>query len=304
VINEGVCSNFFPNEFPSKSLYIRRTYEDYATFFSLYECSLKGQCHEIFGPRFFSSNNTPWAPDSRAKAFLNSDSNSPRYDRFKTQKSRMRCQWHRMHENFLLGSPFKFICFWNGGVEPIGNIQYMFLIDIPFKGCQGCSNRSLIVHAVPYFACGVNDTECIFKNSYIFANSNSYSKMLWPLNQGSRTDVLMKKTEGWKSRDTVPLIWKFWMFQNIFCRQFSMLNTSLENSTKGKHFALIITEFFMLVKILKTIKYRRLLPSHKGNYYCENLYSCFLRKHLFHTFYNLFQLVPWTALRLFLSKCK
>jgi hypothetical protein len=38
----------------------------------------------------------------------------------------------------------------------------MFLIDIPFKGCQGRSNRSSIVHAVSYIACGVNDTACIF----------------------------------------------------------------------------------------------------------------------------------------------
>jgi hypothetical protein len=30
---------------------------------------------------------------------------------FLMQKSCMRCQWHRMHENFLLGSPFKFIFF-------------------------------------------------------------------------------------------------------------------------------------------------------------------------------------------------
>jgi uncharacterized sodium:solute symporter family permease YidK len=29
----------------------------------------------------------------------------------------------------------------------------MFLIDIPFKSCQGRSNRSSIVHAVSYFAC-------------------------------------------------------------------------------------------------------------------------------------------------------
>jgi hypothetical protein len=36
----------------------------------------------------------------------------------------------------------------------------MFLIDIPFKGCQGRSNRSLIMHAVSYFACDVNDTAC------------------------------------------------------------------------------------------------------------------------------------------------
>jgi hypothetical protein len=36
----------------------------------------------------------------------------------------------------------------------------MFLIDIPFEGCQGRSNRSSIVYAVSYFACGVNDTAC------------------------------------------------------------------------------------------------------------------------------------------------
>jgi hypothetical protein len=37
----------------------------------------------------------------------------------------------------------------------------MFLIDIPFKGCQGHSNRLSIVQAVSYFACGINDTACI-----------------------------------------------------------------------------------------------------------------------------------------------
>jgi hypothetical protein len=47
---------------------------------------LKGQCHEIFDPRFFSSNKTPWAPDSQAKAFLNSASNWPRYDGFSNAK--------------------------------------------------------------------------------------------------------------------------------------------------------------------------------------------------------------------------
>jgi hypothetical protein len=39
----------------------------------------------------------------------------------------------------------------------------MFLIDISFKGCQRRSNRSSIVHAVSYFACGVNDS-LHFKN--------------------------------------------------------------------------------------------------------------------------------------------
>jgi hypothetical protein len=36
----------------------------------------------------------------------------------------------------------------------------MFLIAIPCKGRQGRSNRSSIVDAVSYFACGVNDTAC------------------------------------------------------------------------------------------------------------------------------------------------
>jgi hypothetical protein len=61
---------------------------------------------------FFSSNNIPWAPHSQAKAFLNSDSNSPRYDRF----LRPTC-----------------IYFWSGGVGQFENIQ--FLIDIARAEC-------------------------------------------------------------------------------------------------------------------------------------------------------------------------
>jgi hypothetical protein len=37
---------------------------------------LKGQCHEIFDPRFFSLNCTPGPPDSWAKTVLHIDSNS------------------------------------------------------------------------------------------------------------------------------------------------------------------------------------------------------------------------------------
>jgi hypothetical protein len=48
---------------------------------------IKGTVSRDFRPSvFFPSNNTPWAPDSRAKAFLNSASNSPRYDRFSNAK--------------------------------------------------------------------------------------------------------------------------------------------------------------------------------------------------------------------------
>jgi hypothetical protein len=40
--------------------------EDYNFLYnhaSLYLYCLKGQCHEIFDPQFFSSNNPTWAPD-------------------------------------------------------------------------------------------------------------------------------------------------------------------------------------------------------------------------------------------------
>jgi hypothetical protein len=48
---------------------------------------LKGTVSRDLRPSvFFSSNYTLWAPDSRAKSFLNSASNSPRYDRFSEAK--------------------------------------------------------------------------------------------------------------------------------------------------------------------------------------------------------------------------
>jgi hypothetical protein len=81
----------------------------------------------------------------------------------------------------------------------------MFLLDIPFNGCQGRTNRSSIVHAVSYFACDVNDTAFILKKSYFFMNSNLYYERLLPLNQGPRTDVSIKNTDGRKSRDTGSL---------------------------------------------------------------------------------------------------
>jgi hypothetical protein len=44
-------------------------------------------------------------------------------------------------------------------------------------------------------------------DSIFSANSKPYSKRLSPMNQGPRGDFLMKKTDGRKSRDTVPLSW-------------------------------------------------------------------------------------------------
>jgi hypothetical protein len=43
------------------------------------------------------------------------------------------------------------------------------------------------------------------KIDHISVNSKQNSKRLYPVNQGPRTDVLIKKTEGRKSRDTVFL---------------------------------------------------------------------------------------------------
>jgi hypothetical protein len=46
--------------------------------------ALKGPCHEIFDLRFFSSNNSIWAADPRAKAFLHMVSDSRRYSTMKS----------------------------------------------------------------------------------------------------------------------------------------------------------------------------------------------------------------------------
>jgi hypothetical protein len=59
---------------------------------------LKGQCHEIFDLRvFFSSNNTPWAPDSRLKTLWILLGIRRDMIDFRTQKSCIWCQGHRMH---------------------------------------------------------------------------------------------------------------------------------------------------------------------------------------------------------------
>jgi hypothetical protein len=124
----------------------------------------------------------------------------------------------------------------------------MFLIDIPFKGCQGRSNHSSIVHAVSYFACCVNDTTCtvhavsltphaffiFFAHHGCFAYDFHFSKLFGkfffindtacilkiPISSWIRIYIRKsfsllirgpggmfwwKKTEGQKSRDTVPL---------------------------------------------------------------------------------------------------
>jgi hypothetical protein len=57
----------------------------------------------------------------------------------------------------------------------------MFVIDITYNGCQGRSNRSSIVHAVSYFACGANDTACIFKKlEYLREYEFKFEKALAP----------------------------------------------------------------------------------------------------------------------------
>jgi hypothetical protein len=54
-------------------------------------------------------------------------------------------------------------------------------------------------------ASDVIDTACISKISNFFVNSNLHTKRLYPLNQGPRTDVLMKKNKIRKYRDDVAL---------------------------------------------------------------------------------------------------
>jgi hypothetical protein len=73
-----------------------------------------------------------------------------------------------------------------------------------------------ILHAVSYFARDVNDTAYTvhavsmtphtFKKIQISSRIQIYiRKDFSPLIRGPRTDVLMKKIKGRKSRDTVPL---------------------------------------------------------------------------------------------------
>jgi hypothetical protein len=97
---------------------------------------LKRQCHEIYAPRFLKSNSTPWVPASQAKAFWNSASNSPRYDRFSHAK---------------IVHAVKIFCY----VAPLN--LYIF--------CGGAGQFGNMHHAWD-----VNDTACILKNLNIFAN--------------------------------------------------------------------------------------------------------------------------------------
>jgi hypothetical protein len=59
---------------------------------------LKGQLREIFDPRFFSSSNPPYGPDSRPKVVLHMASYSPRKSII---FEFMRCHWH--HGNDFSG---------------------------------------------------------------------------------------------------------------------------------------------------------------------------------------------------------
>jgi hypothetical protein len=93
---------------------------------------------------FFTSNNTPWGPELKSSWILL----RIRRDmlNFLTQKSCMRCQLHPCM--ILLGSPFNYTHFCSSGIGQFTNIPICFLIDILFKCCKGCSNRSSIVNAV------------------------------------------------------------------------------------------------------------------------------------------------------------
>jgi hypothetical protein len=122
----------------------------------------------------------------------------------------MRCQWHCMHFKFFcIPSLFCIWFFCACGVNDTTCTMHAVLMPphahmyavsmIPHAPCMGYQWHCM------HHACGINDTVCILKNSNICANSNLYSKRFEPLNQEPRTDVLMKKSEGRKSCDTVPL---------------------------------------------------------------------------------------------------
>jgi hypothetical protein len=71
---------------------------------------LQGHCHEIFDIRFFSSNNPPGPLILGLKPFLILLRICEYCHLFNRPFSCMRCQWHHMHDNVLLGwSPYIYI---------------------------------------------------------------------------------------------------------------------------------------------------------------------------------------------------
>jgi hypothetical protein len=81
--------------------------------------TLMGQCHEIFDLQFFSSNSTPWAPESWAKAFLNlvliffcialpfcyASHFLKLFENFIVHAVSSWCQWPRMHRACGVNDP-------------------------------------------------------------------------------------------------------------------------------------------------------------------------------------------------------
>jgi hypothetical protein len=64
---------------------LQKSSESFGRYPSVTYCEqVKGTVSRDFLPSVFLNQTigTPWAPDSRAKAFLNSAANSPRYDQF------------------------------------------------------------------------------------------------------------------------------------------------------------------------------------------------------------------------------
>jgi hypothetical protein len=95
---------------------------------------------------------------------------------FRKQKSCIWCQWHRMHKDILLGSPFKFIYFFKGGVGQFANL-YVFAksshsrLPGPFESFVG-------------FACKIK-----FSNIFQKLTQHAYKKFRF----SSRIRIYMQK---------------------------------------------------------------------------------------------------------------
>jgi hypothetical protein len=77
------------------------------TSHNIFICYLKGPCHEIFDPQFFSSINTPGPPDSWAKAVSNINSYSREIFDY---ENRLRAMHHCAESLFCVSHP-KFFYF-------------------------------------------------------------------------------------------------------------------------------------------------------------------------------------------------
>jgi hypothetical protein len=109
------------------------------TKFFLFPCcpTLKGNCHEIFDPRFFSSNNLSYRALIHGLKLFLTWLRVRRENRFENCQNLIpRCQWHRWIRLFCQSSPliFTFSSKYMYVMITYCMYRYFILLWFPFKG--------------------------------------------------------------------------------------------------------------------------------------------------------------------------